>query len=151
MPEEREEAVKAYKELEKFGLPPLEELEEEFEVRIYEPVISSAARAVLDRLSLCAGAIDSITHPTHPADIIKSKFYSEEQKREFWEIYKELQAIVAAVMHSAFVSRKARCDALKAAFDAYSGMKEKMQELFSVQVKGWKSPDKVEEAERYFG
>jgi len=84
--EEREEAIKIYKEFEKkYKLPPLKELEEELEVYLLEPIVSGLARTIIDRLAMCGNAIDSVIHPQHHSDMMKSKFFSDEKKKKLWE------------------------------------------------------------------
>lgn len=148
----REDGVKQYNEIrEKAGLPKLEEFEEEFECMIQAPAIPSIISIIMDRMGQCASHIEIIFQPGRMADMIESKFHTEEEKKKLFDFYKKVLSKVHSVHAAMFESRETRLNQIKELYRFYTKeVKPIMHKYLQTQAKAWLEEEKPEE-KKYFG
>lgn len=148
----REEGVKQYNKIrEKTGLPKLEEFEEELECRIQAPAITVVINMLMDRLGQCASHIEVIFQPGRMADMIESKFHTEEEKKKLFDFYKKVLSMIHEVHASMFEDRESRLKEINKIYNFYiQEVKPVMKKYLQKQAKAWLEEDKPE-AKQYFG
>ncbi|MCW1301391.1 MAG: hypothetical protein QW507_01150 [Candidatus Nanoarchaeia archaeon] len=91
---ERRKARKEYASLaRKYGLPKLEELEEEFHFYLQEgPVLPNVLVSILRKMGHVETLIEEILYPRKFLLVNLGRFFTEEEKEELLEFYKKLEA-----------------------------------------------------------
>jgi hypothetical protein len=153
MKEIREEGLKQYEELRKKykELPPIKEIEEEFEARLGAPVIAGLMHLILDKMGQSAGHIEILFQPGRMADMIECKFHTEKEKADLFKFYKKTLSLIHEITKTAFETRDARIKAIIKGLEFYkTKLKPTMQKYLDDQAKGWLKQEKPETKE-YFG
>lgn len=134
-------------------MPRLEELEEELEARFGEPVLLNIMSALVDRLSQSSGHLEVLFQPARMYDVIESKFYSDDEKTKFFELYQKLISEIHVIVASLYQDRKARADAVVRVFKFYKEeIKPFMKKYALDQVEKWKNYKEAKQTkEKYFG
>jgi hypothetical protein len=137
--EKRDELEKKYAELaKKHGLPPLKEFEEEFGVKLKEPLIPNMLSTIYERLSHTARHFEVIITPQTLADWIESDFYDNKQREEIYALFKIFGLAVHEILLASFGSVQEQIAGLKKVLSTYEKeLKPATVKFLQKQVDMW--------------
>ncbi|MBI4918561.1 hypothetical protein HY837_01415 [archaeon] len=151
--EERAQALEEYKLLaKKYALPTAESIETELGVRLEKlPSLPFFIRCIHERISNSASHLELVMHPSRMADMIESKFHTEEDKKEIFNVYKDVMAYLHEIILSVFTSQEEEAKVLKKTLKYYtSTLKPFMQKFLKAQINGWQKEVSEEKLERSY-
>lgn len=134
-------------------LPTADELEQEFDIRLQEPVVRTTLWMIIDHIMQSANHLEGILQPQRMPDMIEHKFYTEQERKAFYKKYKELISKVHELWVTMFQTRKERTQALAKGYQyVKKQLKPFMQDFLSQQAKEWLKEDQTQEKrESYMG
>lgn len=153
--EERKEAIEEYQKLAKLhSLPSCEELEEELDVRLDKsPSLPFFLRCVHERISNSLAHLEIVLHPSRMADMIETKFHSDEEKNDIFNFYKEAMGVLHEIILAVYTNKKEEIVCFKKTWVYYlKTVKPFMQSFLKKQIECWQKEaveEKVEAKQRY--
>ena len=155
------EIKKEYEQLrKKHNLPSYEELDNEFELLYFSPVIEVnyvlrfIRRRITDKLKGFVNFFHGIINP-NPSNLIslqESKFIPQEEKEKISELINEIMVLDSkSILLDLEQSEKNDAEFIKEALKRWSKMKKTITNYVSKIKEGWESDIKEEEKSHYFG
>ncbi len=130
-------------------LPSADEIEQEFDIRLQEPVIRSTLWIIIDHMMQAANHIEGIIQPQRMPDMIEHKFYTDQERKTLYKKYKEFIAKVHELWAAMFQTRKERIQALIKGYQyVKKTLKPFMHEFLHNQAEQWLKEDNLPEEKR---
>ena len=151
---EREQTIKEYEEFsKKYGLPKLEELEEEFEIKLQPPFLGQLLSLLYERFMYGAGHIEKVMYPQSPYDMFESRFHTDEQKKPLFAFYQQLMSKMHTITHTVYKKREDRVKCCKEMLTFYhQTFAPFMAKFVAEHAKKWSEIEtKEEKKESYMG
>lgn len=150
--EDRDKAVKKYNKLkEKYELPALNALEEEFEFELDDTngIIKTITHQVWDKITLIKSFIEGVLHPQRYCCITETGFLNPKSKEKIFNFYRLIMAEYWRTIKASFENEERKAEQLKNSYEFYQEVKKFSQNYTQKMIKGWEETEETEEKNGY--